>query len=106
MGDSITITVYSGLNDESRLAEEIARKAQLFLAVEYGIPVEVDVVKVPVSIEEARDMGLPTVIVEGREVSSGGVPLLADIIDAVFDEIREEYGLARTGLPEIGLAMV
>ena len=103
MRDSITITIYSSLDEASRLAEKIAREAQVFLAREYGIPVEVVIVEVPMPTDEAREAGLPTVLVEDREVAEGRVPLLTDVVDAVFEEIREEYGLAGSGLPEIGV---
>lgn len=93
MADYIMVTVYTGPDEESRLAERIAREAQVFLAREYGIPVEVAVIRVPLSGEEAREEGIPTTLVEDIAVASGRAPLIVEIVDAVFDKIKEEHGL-------------
>jgi len=103
VADYITITVYAGLDEASRLAEKIVKEVQVFLAKEYGIPVEIAVIEVPVPGDEAAEAGLPTVLVEDKVVSSGEAPLATDVVDAVFDKIREENNITGVGLPQFGV---
>lgn len=102
MTDSFTVTVYMGRDEVSRLAERVAHEAKRFLAREYGIPVEVVSLMIPVTREEAEKVGLPVVLVEDRVVSAGKAPLFSEIVEAVFDKIREEH-MVDTGLPEFGV---
>ncbi len=101
MAGKIYVTAYVGLDHLSRITERVVREVQVFLAAEYGIPVEVNIVEVPLSGEEAWDSGVPAVLVEDKVVSSGDAPLVSDIVDAVFDKIREEHGILGAGLPII-----
>jgi len=103
----VPITVYSSVDWRSRLAEKAAKEAARILGVEYGIEVDVVIVEVPVDSSEAVEIGLPTVIVGSRVLAQGQIPFVSDLIDAVFEEIREEVGIDRVGLPffpEVGLA--
>ena len=99
MGVVVTITVYSGVDWKSRMAEKAAREAARLLGAEYGIEVDVVVLEVPVDSEGAEEMGLPTVFVGSRLLSQGAIPFISDLVDAVFEEIKEEIGVEIVGLP-------
>ena len=83
------IVVYASLDYEGRMAVRVAKDAAVILAREYGVPVDVEIVEVPVSGEEARSHGLPTVYVNSRKITEGVVPALSDLVDEVFKSISE-----------------
>ncbi|MEB3787824.1 MAG: hypothetical protein GSR78_03610 [Desulfurococcales archaeon] len=96
----VTVTLYIGFDWESRIAWRVARDVQVLLAREYGVQVDLDVVEVPVGdVDEEKQV--PTIIVDGRPVSSGKVPSMAALIEAVFDAIADQVGVRGVGLPEV-----
>ncbi len=97
----ITITIYTGPDRESRIAERSAREAQVILGREYGLPVNVIVVPLPLSSEEAKEYGIPVTIVGSRVLAERRAPLISEIVDMVFEVIGEEYGVLGSPLPEI-----
>ncbi len=98
----VTITVYLGFDWESRIAWRVVKDVQVLLVREYGIPVELDIVEVPVGdVDEERQV--PTIIVDGKPISSGKVPSMSALIEAVFDAIAEEVGVKGVGLPEVAV---
>ena len=105
MRDAVVITVYSGVDYESRAAERACREAQSILVREYGLPVEVINVPVPVPSEDAPSHGVPLVLVDGRPIAKGRAPLISDIVEAVFEVIGEEYGIQGPHLPEVAVGV-
>ncbi len=105
MKDAVVITVYSGVDYESRAAERACREAQSILAREYGLPVEVISVPVPVPSEDAPSHGVPLVLVDGKPVAKGKAPLISDVVEAVFEVIGEEYGVRGSLLPEVSVGV-
>ena len=89
----VRITVYAGFDSASRMAVRVVREASVILAVEYSLPVEVEVVELPFTDEDAVAAGLPEVWVNGRMVSSGSVPSMSSIIDEAFRSIQESLGV-------------
>ena len=83
------IVVYASLDYEGRMAIRVAKDAAVILAREYGVPVDVEIVEVPASGEEARAHGLPIVYIDGRRISEGVVPAISDLVDEVFKSISE-----------------
>ncbi len=104
--ESLKITVYAGFDWRSRLAVRVAREAAMHIARTYGIPVEVEVLELPVGDIDADEEGVPVVIVGGREVSAGGVPSLVDIVDEAFRIIADEVSAVGLPVPVPGVAMV
>lgn len=103
--ESLKITVYAGFDWRSRLAVKVAREAAVHISRTYAIPVEVEVLELPVG-DMDDDAEVPVVIVGGREVSKGEVPSLVDIVDEAFKGIEEELGPLGIPVPVPGLAMV
>ena len=98
----VTITAYLGFDWESRIAWRVVKDVQVLLVREYGIAVELDIVEVPVGdVDEGRQV--PTIIVDGKPISSGKVPSMSALIEAVFDAIAEEVGVKGVGLPEVAV---
>ncbi len=89
----VKITVYAGFDSLSRMAVRVAREASLILAAEYSLPVEVEVVELPFTDEDASAAGLPEVWVDGKLVSRGSIPSLTDIVDEAFKSIQESLGV-------------
>lgn len=94
----VTIRVYASLDPEGRLAQRVAKDAAVALAAGYGIDVDVEVMEIPVSGDEARTHGLPRVVVEHEgsvlPVSEGSIPGMSSIVDAVFSVIESRVPLA------------
>ena len=101
----ITITVYAGLDRESRIAERVVREAKTILAANYGLPVEVMILPVPISSDEAGKYEVPLITIEGRIVSKGKAPLISEIVDAVFEIVGEEFGVRGSLLPEVAITI-
>ncbi|MEB3773808.1 MAG: hypothetical protein GSR86_02625 [Desulfurococcales archaeon] len=100
---TLKITVYAGYDWRSRLAVRVVREAGVYIAGTYGIPVDVEVVEVPVGDVDAESSGVPTVILEGRRVSSGSVPSLVDIVDEAFRLIEEEVAPPGSATPILAM---
>ena len=89
---SLKISIYAGFDWRSRLSTKVAKEAAIIITRTYGIPVEIDIVEVPVGDMDAEENGIPLVFVNGRQVSSGGVPSIVGLIDSAFEEIERELG--------------
>ncbi len=103
----VTIRVHASLDAEGRITQRVVKDAALALASGYGIEVSVEVLEVPVAGEEAREHGLPRVIVEAEGaslvVSEGHPPSMSSVVDAVFGVIESSVPLAY-GFPLMGEA--
>ena len=100
----VKITVYAGFDWRSRLAVRVAREAGLYISRTYGIPIEVEVIELPLGDLDASSEGVPVVIVGGHEVSAGDVPSIVDIVDTIFNSLEEEFNINTK--PFSGLIMV
>ncbi|MEB3780444.1 MAG: hypothetical protein GSR85_09510 [Desulfurococcales archaeon] len=89
---SLKISIYAGFDWRSRLSAKVAREAAIIIAKTYGIPVEVEVIDVPVGDIDAEEHGIPLVLVNERQVSSGSIPSIVSLIDSAFEEIERELG--------------
>ncbi len=101
MSSVVEVTVYRGLGVEGLLAERVVKHAAFILASSYSLPVDIVVIEIPADSVEARERGLPTVIVGGRVVVEGRVPGVSEVVDAVFEVIGEKYEtlLSLNGFP-------
>ena len=102
---TLRITVYAGFDWRSRLTVKVVREAAVHISRTYAIPVEVEVLELPVG-DMDDDAEVPVVLVGGREVSRGDVPSMVDIVDEAFKGIAEELGPLGLSIPVPGVATV
>ena len=101
----VTITVYTGLDRESRIAERVVKEAQAILGREYGLPIHIVTVPLPLSSDEAGEYEIPLILINGKPYSKGKAPLISEVIDMVFEILGEEMGVIGSILPEFQLGL-
>ncbi len=91
----IRITVYKGLDNPSTITWRLVKDISITLAREYELDITVDSIEVPTIDYES----LPKVIVNGKIVVEGRIPGVDELVEAVFNTIKEKSIIGPAGFP-------
>jgi hypothetical protein len=91
----IQVTVYKGLDTPSTITWRLVKDISITLAKEYELDINVDSIEAP-TIDYEK---LPKVIVNGKIVVEGRIPGIDELIEAVFDTIKEKSVIGPAGFP-------
>ncbi len=91
----IRVTVYKGLDNPSTITWRLVKDISITLAREYELDITVDSIEVPTIDYE----NLPKVIVNGKIVVEGRIPGVDELVEAVFNTIKEKSIIGPAGFP-------
>ncbi|MCS7106926.1 MAG: hypothetical protein NZ902_02345 [Acidilobaceae archaeon] len=80
------LTAYVGSDWRSRLAERVLKDLAVYLASNYGIGVELELIELPIGDLDEEE--LPIIILEGETVSRGEVPSMSSLMELIFEKIE------------------
>lgn len=85
---------------KSEITRRVLKDFQILMASTYGLPLEVDIVELPVGETDSEARELPIVYIEGRLVARGDIPSLADLVEAVFKLLEDTLAIPKvSGFP-------
>lgn len=91
----IRITVYKGLDSNSTITWRLVKDLTITISKEYELDIKLDVIEVP-TIEYEK---LPKVAVNGEIIVESRIPGIDELINAIFDVIKEKTVLGPAGFP-------
>ncbi|MCE4606354.1 MAG: hypothetical protein F7B59_03365 [Desulfurococcales archaeon] len=91
----IQITVYKGLDSNSTITWRLVKDLIVTISKEYELDIKLDVIEVP-TIEYEK---LPKVAVNGEIIVEGRIPGVDELVNAVFNVIKEKTVLGPAGFP-------
>ncbi|MEB3756857.1 MAG: hypothetical protein GSR79_08405 [Desulfurococcales archaeon] len=91
----IQITVYKGLDSNSTITWRLVKDLTITISKEYELDIKLDVIEVP-TIEYEK---LPKVAVNGEIIVEGRIPGIDELVNAIFDVIKEKTVLGPAGFP-------
>jgi hypothetical protein len=91
----IEITVYKGLDSNSTITWRLVKDLIITIGKEYELNIKLEVIEVP-TIDYDK---LPKVAVNGEILVEGRIPGVDELVNAIFDVIKEKTVLGPAGFP-------
>ncbi|MEB3825845.1 MAG: hypothetical protein LRS47_04170 [Desulfurococcales archaeon] len=91
----IAVTLYKGLDYNSVITERVLKDLVIMLEKEYELDIEFNAIDIPL-VDEAS---FPKIVVNEKIIVEGRIPGVDEVVDAVFDIIKEKTPLGPAGFP-------